>query len=283
MSSMGNAVSLEALEAKGVTRGSAGADGAVAYGRDAYGRTASGKSAWQLDTFYGRLAELSGGPASASLTLAFSLVLQAQKCAEPVAWIHERGSAFFPPDVAATGVDLETLAIVRLSKAQLAPRAADQLIRSGAFGLVVLDLGARVHVPMAVQTRLVGLARKHATAVLCLTQKASDEPSLGSLVSFHAQAMREYRTQAMREHRTQAMREHRTQAMREYRTQAMREYRTQAMREHRTQAMRSDSIDAVRSVPQGGGYGLNVRVLKDKQCGVGWRHQEVCGGVDGLY
>jgi len=222
MSLMGN----EALAARGVTRGFSGSDL-----RAADGAVASGKTAWRLDNFYGRLAELSGSGASASLTLAFSLVFQAQEKAEPVAWIADRVSAFYPPDAAAAGIDLDTLAIIRLPNKQLAPRAADQLIRSGAFGLVVLDLGARAQVPMAVQTRLVGLARKHGTAIVCLTEKESDEPSLGSLVSFRAQAVRKHRIQALRQ----------------------------------------------------GAYGLKVRVLKDKQCGVGWRHQEVCGGVDGLY
>lgn len=222
MSLMGSSVSAEALAARGVTRG---------FSASGLSSAADGRTAWRLDTFYGRLAELSGGPASASLTLAFSLVLQAQENAEPVAWILDQGSSFYPPDVAAAGIDLDALAIIRLPNRQLAPRAADQLIRSGAFGLVVLDLGARIHVPMAVQTRLVGLARKHGTAILCLTEKRSDEPSLGSLVSFRAEAVRERRTDAPRE----------------------------------------------------SGYGLNVRVLKDKQCGVGWHHQEVCGGVDGLY
>jgi len=225
MSLMGSSVSAEALAAKGVSRG---------FSESGF-RAADGVMAWRLDIFYGRLAELSGGPASAALTLACGLVLQAQENAEPVAWILDQASAFYPPDVAAAGVDLDTLAIVRLPDRLLAPRAADQLIRSGAFGLVVLDLGARVHVPMAVQTRLVGLARKHRTAIVCLTEKTSDEPSLGSLVSFRAQAVHERRT------------------------------------------------GAVREAPQVGAYGLNVRVLKDKQCGVGWRHQEVCGGVDGLY
>jgi recombination protein RecA len=182
----------EALAARGVTRGFTGKDAHGFAAENARGSgTSDAAASFVLAPLFGRLTELSGGPASASLTLAFRLVHRAQKEAEPVAWILGRGSVFFPPDAAAAGIDLEALVVIRLPEPAASPRAADFLIRSGAFGLVVLDLGGRVHVPMAVQTRLVGLARKHGTAILCLTEKKGDEPSLGSLVSYRVEAVRE--------------------------------------------------------------------------------------------
>jgi recombination protein RecA len=147
-------------------------------------------TAWQLAAFSGRLGEISGTHGSAALTLAFRLVLEAQRQGEPVAWIARKESVFYPPDVAAAAVDLEALVVVRVSEPLLAARAADQLVRSGAFGLVVLDLGENARVPTHAQARLVGLAKKHHTAVLCITEKDSERPSVGSLVSIRAEAVR---------------------------------------------------------------------------------------------
>jgi recombination protein RecA len=145
---------------------------------------------WRLDTFAGRLGEISAGRSSAALTLAFRLVLEAQRRGEPVVWISRPESIFFPPDVAGVGVDLGALPVIRVSRTILAARAADRLVRSGAFGLVVLDIGARGRLSFPVQSRLGGLAKKHDTALLCLTEKENDQPSLGSLVSVRAEARR---------------------------------------------------------------------------------------------
>jgi recombination protein RecA len=145
---------------------------------------------WKLTVFAGRLAEISGDEAGAGLSLVFRLVLEAQRHGEPVAWIGRRESVFFPPDVAETGVDLGALPVVWVSDSLTAARVADYLVRSGAFGLTVLDLGARAGLPIHAQTRLVGLAQKHETAVLCLTEKEDHRPSLGSLVSLRAHVVR---------------------------------------------------------------------------------------------
>ena len=88
------------------------------------------------------LTELSGVGGSACLTLATSIVLDAQRQEETTAWITSNNSNFFPLDVAAAGIDLEALAVVRVPDAPSVARAADRLARSGAFGLLVLDLGA---------------------------------------------------------------------------------------------------------------------------------------------
>ena len=146
--------------------------------------------AWSLETMLGRLTELSRGAASAVLSLTFRLVLEAQLRDEPVCWITRRESCFFPPDAAASGVDLEALAVVRVPEARQAPRAADTLVRSGGFGLVVVDLGSVQQLPLAVQTRLSGLAHKHHAALLLLTDKTRGSPSLGSLISLHIEATR---------------------------------------------------------------------------------------------
>jgi recombination protein RecA len=149
---------------------------------------------WDLARLSGRLTEISGKGASSVLTAAIGLVLDAQRAGEPVAWVTRPDSTFYPPDVADSGVDLAALVVVRLpagDRAQKAGRVADRLVRSGAFGLVVLDLGADAQLPTPLQGRLVGLAQKHDAAIVCLTEKPDDASSLGSMVSLRAAAVRE--------------------------------------------------------------------------------------------
>ena len=144
---------------------------------------------WELPALAGGLAELSAWGASAALTLAFSLVLDAQRRGEPAAWITPAGSTFYPPDAVEGGVDLEALAVVRVADARQALRVADTLGRSGAFGLLVLDLGEDARLPSPAQSRLAGLAGKHRTLILFLTRKRPGAPSLGSLVTLRAEAV----------------------------------------------------------------------------------------------
>ncbi|MDQ7005996.1 MAG: recombinase A [Acidobacteriota bacterium] len=161
-------------------------------------RGAVGGSAahWSLDEMAGRVGELSGVGATARLSLAFSLVREAQGRGEPVVWISSRESTFFPPDVAAAGVDLEALPVIFVPDGAAAARAAERLARSGAFGLLVLDLagfpaGPAQDVPAPLQARLAGLAQRHEAVVLYLTEKAPDAASLGPLVSLRCQALLE--------------------------------------------------------------------------------------------
>jgi len=149
---------------------------------------------FDLASFTGRLVEFSGWQSSARLTAAFGFVVEAQKKNEPVAWITLKDSSFYPPDAAASGVDLDRLVVVRLPNVPSQGRAADHLLRSGGFGLVVLDLPVEKRnedrIPMPLLTRLLGLAQKHESALIILTEKPADQPSLSSLVSLRANAAR---------------------------------------------------------------------------------------------
>ena len=149
----------------------------------------SAPSEWSLAGLSGRLVELSGAEDSAALTFVFGLVRQAQLLGEPAAWVAERSEIFYPPDAAAGGVDLDALAIVRVFDPNAIPRAAEQLARSGAFGLLVIDVGLH-RLTMAALSRLLGLAQRHNAAVVFLTDKSATAPSLGSLVSLRGQAKR---------------------------------------------------------------------------------------------
>jgi len=149
---------------------------------------------WALDSLRGRLVELSARGASATLTAAVELVVEAQTQAEPVAWIAPAAGTFYPPDVADSGVDLSALVVVRVRDAIASARVAERLLRSGAFGLVVMDLcspnGTSAELATAIQGRLVTLAQTHDAAIVCITDKTPDTASLGSLVSLRAEALR---------------------------------------------------------------------------------------------
>jgi recombination protein RecA len=145
-------------------------------------------SRWTCTALAGRLVELRGVEASGALTMAFSLVLDAQRAGEPVAWIAATDSFFYPPDVQNLGVDLEALAVVRVRGAQQAARAADRLVASNAFGLVVMDLGHDAWFPAPLQNRLVRRAESHETALVCVTREGREARHLGQMVSLRAEA-----------------------------------------------------------------------------------------------
>lgn len=152
---------------------------------------------WAFTELSGRLTEISSSASSASMTAALGLVLQAQTARDTAAWISGGPSAFYPPDLAHWGIDLRCLPVIFAPGTQAAARAADRLLRSNGFGLVVVDLtdvqdskGRDVEVPMPLMSRLVKLAQHHAASVVFLTHKHRDRPSLGSLIALRGEAVR---------------------------------------------------------------------------------------------
>ncbi len=148
------------------------------------------RARWSLPTLAGSLTELSGAGGAPSLTLASLLVAEAHRRGIPAVWISATPDLFFPPDMAENGVQLPALPVVRAPGATAALQAAVWLARSGAFGLIVADLGGARAVPAALQGRLAQLARRHLITVLFLTDKEPGEPSLGSLIAVHGRAER---------------------------------------------------------------------------------------------
>ncbi|MBX3268720.1 MAG: hypothetical protein KF729_00580 [Sandaracinaceae bacterium] len=136
------------------------------------------------------LLELVRAPGAAATTLAVELVLESQRAGDPAAWIQREDGALFPPDLAAAGVDLEALLVARVpaSHASL-PKAAELVLRSGAFGVVVIDAdGAALPRGEAWLGRLGALAREHACRCVLLTAPA--EGSLGPLIPLRLAAAR---------------------------------------------------------------------------------------------
>jgi len=143
----------------------------------------------------GRLVELSGEGGNARTTMAAAAVRQAQREGETVAWIQPREGHLYPPDLDDGGIDLQALVVVRVPTkvgAYGLCRAAELLLRSGGFGLVVLDMceGTPPVHDSAWQGRLLGLARQHHSRLIVLTHKGSHVASLGPLVSLRIESDR---------------------------------------------------------------------------------------------
>jgi len=104
---------------------------------------------------------------------------QAQGHQEVVAWVAG-ATVFYPPDLAFLGVDPGAVVVARVPPAE-AFRAADWLLRSQAYAVVVVDGVSEA--PESTLGRLARLAAEAQTALVFLTRKAAHEGSLGSQVS----------------------------------------------------------------------------------------------------
>ncbi len=149
-----------------------------------------GGSHFNLKQLRGRLVELSSSRSSACLSLSCTLLLEAQKLSTPVIWISVTRDSFYPPDLAANGIDLSLVPVVWVPDIRSAIRAADQLLRTGSFGLLVIDLYRNARLPMSLQARLARLTHRHGCVVCFLTTKPEASPSLGSMISLYARASR---------------------------------------------------------------------------------------------
>ncbi|GAB5546758.1 MAG: hypothetical protein RLO52_40735 [Sandaracinaceae bacterium] len=141
----------------------------------------------------GRVIELAGGPDAGRTSAAVQIVIESQREGDPVAWIQPRGGALYPPDLAAAGVDLDALLVVHVPEdagRAGAAKAAELVLRTGAFGAVVVDASdARVPRGEAWLGRLASLSREHdCRTVLLGPEEASG--SLGPLVSMRLRARR---------------------------------------------------------------------------------------------
>jgi recombination protein RecA len=145
---------------------------------------------WELFA-EGQVLELSGKGAG-KLSVVARLIARAQQAGEVAAFIAPKGHpSFYAPDLFAMGIDLDALLMVRMSESAGTHgclRAAEILLRSGAFGLVVIELGQGVPKgELSWQSRLTGLVRHHACRLLLITSTAAEAPSLGPLVSLRTE------------------------------------------------------------------------------------------------
>lgn len=132
----------------------------------------------------GRLVELCGAAQSST---AVAVLAHAQREGETAAWVQPARGELYPPDLAEAGVDVEALVVIHvpetgnMSGASGQCRAAELLLRSGGFGLIVIDFSRTEPTgSTAWQGRLLGLARQHEARVLILRRDAHE--SLGPLI-----------------------------------------------------------------------------------------------------
>jgi recombination protein RecA len=118
----------------------------------------------------GELTEITGPLSSGKTSVAFSMIASVQRRGEPVAYVDPSRS-FHAPSAARCGIDLGGLLLVRPPHEEEALRAADLLLRSRAFALVVIDLPGlrRVKGDGRSLFRLTRIAREVETALVALT------------------------------------------------------------------------------------------------------------------
>jgi hypothetical protein len=142
----------------------------------------------------GRLIEIASHPSGAQMTIAVACLREAQAQGEPAAWVQPAGGSLYPPDLADNGIDLDALIIVNVparAGAHGLTKAAEVLLRSGGFGMVVIDtLTIPLSMDAAWQGRLLGLAREHGCWLLLLSDGTQRAGSLGPLVSVCLQPQR---------------------------------------------------------------------------------------------
>ena len=146
-----------------------------------------------------RPVEISGHFGESVTSSAVSLVTQAQAEGGLVAWVQLETGTLYPPDLHASGVDLESLLIIRIPTAEQGRasgrallKATELLLRSGGFDLVITDLrDVRVPDHGRWQGRFTGLQRQHETRLVLLSHKPSNAGSLGPLIGLRIEPRRE--------------------------------------------------------------------------------------------
>lgn len=109
------------------------------------------------------------------------LLLEAQHQGEQIAWVAG-SSLFFPPDLGFRGLDVRAVTVILPPTPVAGLQACETLVRSGAFGVVVVDW-AGGGVEESAVGRLGRLAEEREAAVVFLTKKRPDEPSVATQIS----------------------------------------------------------------------------------------------------
>ena len=127
----------------------------------------------------GAISTLEGAATSGRTALAARVLAAGMAgggAAAVVDWGADPNGSVFAPTLSAAGVALDRLAIVRVASPLDVIRAADILLRSGAFGTVVIPAIPPVpQVGAAAWTRLANLAHRADAVLLALGTEASSE------------------------------------------------------------------------------------------------------------
>jgi hypothetical protein len=141
----------------------------------------------------GRVIELCGSVGRGRFTMATQFLLVAQHAGESCAWVQQEESGLYPPDLAHAGVRLDDLLVLQTPAREGAvavAKGAELLLRSGGFGLVVIDLVHGIPRGTSWAARLCGLARHHQVRVVLLTTSNAGEASVGATIAVRAEPQR---------------------------------------------------------------------------------------------
>jgi len=200
-------------------------------------------SRWSFAQLRGQLVELCAGEASAVLSFSARLIVEAQRADAPVAWVTAGESLFFAPDMIRNGVDLGALAIVWPRDNAQVLRGVDALLRSGGFGLVIVDFGEDAKISDAQQNRLARMAERHEATVVFLRGRPLGEGRRAAGAGVSAQRPKYTRAGALRV---------------------------------------SLRVEASRIRAANGDFCCVLRALKDNRRAPGWSEKEVRYGTPGL-
>lgn len=145
-----------------------------------------------IDSLSGLVCEVSQSAPGGGCTVSVALARAFAEAGRPFAWVSATESVFYAPDLAANGIDPATVPVVWARTPHDATRAAQWLLRSEAFGLVIIDLGDRPVIPDAALARLQHLARRSGSTVAVLTSKRDDDRSLGAIVALRLAVQSRY-------------------------------------------------------------------------------------------
>jgi hypothetical protein len=123
----------------------------------------------------GAIATLEGAASAGRSTVAARLLAQGTAQGLAAAVTLADGAQWFAPALAAAGVRLERLTLVPLADPRQVARAADILLRSNAFGVVVIPALPGEVMRAAVWTRLAALAHHAGAVLLALASEPSSE------------------------------------------------------------------------------------------------------------
>jgi hypothetical protein len=121
----------------------------------------------------GRLSEITGPPSSGRTSIAWAILADATRRGEVVGLV-DGADRFDPVRAAATGIDLERLLWIRLAEPSKALRAAEILLGTRGFAVVVLDMADGMPLPersVGAWPRLAHRAATSRAALLLVSSK----------------------------------------------------------------------------------------------------------------
>lgn len=142
------------------------------------------KCEFSYTNLVGRLTELNGSRNTPVLSFLSLFIREAQVKGEHVVWVEAADSVFYPPDFSVNGIDLNALPVVWVSDVRGGIRAAEHLLRSNSFGLLVIDLPPHTIIDQGRLGKLARMADLNQVAVVLINnQEDRISFTLGSIVS----------------------------------------------------------------------------------------------------